>query len=295
MIGSLLSSIAHQRRLPDQMIVVDNASADATVSMVRAAKLPIQLITESMNTGFAAGHNTALSHATSDIAIICNPDIILDPSTIFSIERAWNELPESGAIIGELRRSDSMIDSLGVRRDRGFRFYNIDEGTPRKHAHTRHAVFGVPGAFFSIRTSTAKALSWEGELFDVMFFAYKEDVDLSFRIHEAGLEILFDPAITATHTRTVKRFGGPAAFASLRSHAHQSSRVRFLSYRNHLWTVLKHVTAKDLVQEFPWILWYELQKAGFLLVTSPWTLVRAWIQTIQQLPRIVRFRHRSSI
>lgn len=287
----LLKSIAQQTRKPDEIIIVDNASTDDTITKIKRSGLNIRLIEESTNTGFTGGHNTAFRVSGSDIMVVCNPDVILDSDTINNIEAAWQERPKAGIIIGEMRKDDQTTDSLGVAMHKGFRFYNIAEGEPRQKLQA-HRVWGATGGFLTISRQTLNRIQDNGEYMDTRMVAYKDDTDLSWRINHAGLETWLDPAITVCHPRHAGRKAtGFTWLSSLVSHWSHSKTVRFYSYRNHLWTIIKNATLREFFTHLPWFLWYELQKAGYLLITSPLTLLRAWTQTIHELPRLIRFRN----
>lgn len=289
-ISRLLDSVAAQTRPPDEIIIVDNASTDDTIRKIRSHPLRVHLIEEPNNTGFSGGHNTAVKHSTSDVVILCNPDIRLDPNTLWAVERAWGRHPDAGIIIGEMRRDDELVDTLGIEMLRGFRFYNRAEGRPRRPS-AEQSVWGANGGFLTISRSTIEAVSWNGEFLDAHMIAYKDDVDLSWRVQSLGRVIWFDPLIQLQHDRAIRR--KPSRFqwlASVRSHRTHRKLIRFYSYRNHLWTIIKNAALGDVVRQLPWLLLYEGSKAVYLLFTSPAILARAWVDTAHELPRLLAFR-----
>ncbi|MEW6407493.1 MAG: glycosyltransferase [Patescibacteria group bacterium] len=142
------------------------------------------------------------------------------------------------------------------------RIYNISQ-----------KIFGVSGAAPIFRKSALetirinsykKFVSPSHSYFDEDFFSYKEDIDLSFRLLHAGFECWFEPKALAWHHRwetgsqeiektkdTIKR------------RKKRSILINFLSYRNHMFFLLKNEFLSNLILYFPWIFIYEIKKLIF--------------------------------
>src|SRR5687768_10288010 len=76
--------------LPDdvKVIVVDNASADNTVSVVAATRRNAQIVRNPVNAGFAAGVNLGIKAAEGHNVLVLNADTRLHPGTIETLQAA---------------------------------------------------------------------------------------------------------------------------------------------------------------------------------------------------------------
>jgi len=101
-----------------------------------------------------------------------------------------------------------------------------------------------------------------GEYFDQDFFCYKEDIDLAWRLQLRGWKAIYVPEAKAYHLRTV----------SIANRFSKSVWVNFLSYRNHLWMLLKNDYFRNFLLHLWHIFWYQLAKEIYLLFTQPLVL-----------------------
>ncbi|MCX6741308.1 MAG: hypothetical protein NTY61_02835 [Candidatus Parcubacteria bacterium] len=102
------------------------------------------------------------------------------------------------------------------------------------------------------------------EYFDEDFFAYQEDIDLAWRLKWRGWQALYVSGAVAYHVRQI----------SATHRFQKSGLVNFLSYRNHLWLLLKDETFANLYQSFFYIFFYQTIKVLYLLSTQPSVLSR---------------------
>ena len=79
--SSLESVETSDDRLELEVFVVDNASVDGSVEMVRERYMQVHLIDNEENTGFAAANNQALRLCTGDWVLLLNPDTRFLPHT----------------------------------------------------------------------------------------------------------------------------------------------------------------------------------------------------------------------
>ena len=89
-----LESLRHQNQLPDEMVVVDDASTDATVSILtdfeRAARFPVEVIVLPEHSGTCATFEEGLRRASSDVILICDQDDRWVPDKVAVMaERLW--------------------------------------------------------------------------------------------------------------------------------------------------------------------------------------------------------------
>ncbi len=200
--------------LPAAIVVVDNCSTDGTRSRVQPYSRcyrNLTLIDNSVNRGFGAAHNQAISFADSVYHVVCNPDIRFSEDVFSPLMAHLKHADRIGLccprFVGEdgklqplNRRYPTMLD-LFLRRfaprrlhrllQKRLRFYDMrDIGYERSYD-----VPFVSGAFMFCRTEILKAVGG----FDERYFLYFEDADLSRKIQEHGYRTVYFPDVSVTH------------------------------------------------------------------------------------------------
>jgi GT2 family glycosyltransferase len=188
----------------------------------------------------------------------------------------------------EAKQFTSDIDAIGIRLLRNRRAVewltrerwakdSLSKDVCEMYDKKTIEVFGVSGAFPMYRKSALdKLLLPGGNIFDPTYHSYKEDLDLAYRLRNAGYTsyVLLDAV--AYHDRTAagpKTLGDVAAAKNKRL---QSKYVRFHSYKNHLRTLYKNEYWQNFLLDSPFILWFELKKFVYYLLTSPLILFKSW-------------------
>jgi hypothetical protein len=193
-----------------RLVVVDNASADGSAEHLDGEGVPLVVVRNATNRGFAAACNQGAAGSTADQLLFVNPDVVLNSSSVADAIRC-------------LQRPDhSRVGILGIRLldDRGQvggycarlptptamvgQSIGLDRLLPRvfpphfmvewDHAATR-SIGQVMGAFLMIRRDLFEELGG----FDERFFVYYEDLDLCLRAHRAGWDVLHCAEATARH------------------------------------------------------------------------------------------------
>lgn len=214
-IGACVESVAASS-VPTEIIVVDNASRDATVRVAEAAMrgLPqARLIANRDNLGFAAAVNIGLRAAQGDFFLLLNPDSILRPDTI---ERALGALvadPKAG-MAGCLLLNPDGTEQAGARRYTPtpwrslMRVLRLDRVLhhPRFGSFLMHqeplpdkptAIEAIAGAFMLVRR---EALEQVGPM-DEGYFLHCEDLDWCLRFRKGGWNVLFVPDAVTMHRK----------------------------------------------------------------------------------------------
>ncbi len=174
-----------------QVVVVDNASADDSVALVRKEFPQAELIENTDNKGFAAANNQAFAMATGSYVVLLNPDARLLPGSLQRIVEYMDRTPECGICGGLILKPDNTpaasarrfpnawykfcsMSGLSYRFPTGF-FNRADYGS---FAHDRNIeVDWVPGTFTILRRRMLDRIGW----FDERFFMYYEETDLCLR------------------------------------------------------------------------------------------------------------------
>lgn len=189
-----------KQSLPHDVIVVDNGSIDKSVSMIRAFHPKVKLIEFKDNAGFAGGVNRGIRPALKsgyEYIALFNNDAVADKHWLEHLVTAAELHKESGIITGKFMRMDKKhIDSTGDQYSIwGMPFPSnrnlLDNESFSKGQH----VFSATGGASLYRASMLEKIG----LFDEKFFAYYEDVDISFRAQLAGWKVWYEPTALAYH------------------------------------------------------------------------------------------------
>lgn len=252
-IRALLQSLEQQTLKPASITIVDNASLDETLALCK--EFPrVMVLPQSTNTGFAKGHNLGIAQGRADFVLVVNPDVVLSPTYLEALVDFASAMPQLGACVGAVRHPDGRVDTAGLRiyANRIVREIVDVPVLPKR-------IFGVSGAVAMYRREALHAIAVGEQFFDESFFAYKEDVQLAWRLQWAGWSAYCVPAARATHQRAVG-----VKNARLRRDPDR----RLLSYRNHL---LLYPSSESLTTWLPdaWAsIPAELVRVLFLLVTD---------------------------
>lgn len=197
--------------LEAEIFVVDNNSVDGSVRMVRERFPEVRLIANSENLGFSKANNQAIRISTGEYVLLLNPDTVVEDETFHKVVSFMDMHPEAGGL------GVKMLDGQGnflPESKRGLptpqtAFYKIF-GLSKLFPHSRrfskyhlgyldeneiHEVDVLSGAFMLLRR---KALDDIG-LLDETFFMYGEDIDLSYRITQAGYRNFYFPETRIIH------------------------------------------------------------------------------------------------
>mgnify|MGYP002735096571 CR=1 FL=1 len=193
-----------------EIIVVDNASADDSLAKLKDYfKDNVRFIASGENRGFAAGNNQALKDLDCDYVLLLKSDTVVWENTLQDIYDYMESNPDVGACGCRVRLENGELDKACKRtfpnvKNSFFRLFHI----PNKSKDDNYNLTNLPddevyeidcltGAFMFIR----KAALDEAGLLDETFFMYGEDIDLCYRIKEAGWKIVYYGKSSITHLK----------------------------------------------------------------------------------------------
>lgn len=229
-----ITSIAqHHNSVVSSVIVVDNASADTSLTRVEALTdlpFPIHFIRNLANRGFGAACNQGAALARSEFLLFLNPDTRLFQDSL-SVPLAFMRRLENEdvGIVGiqlvdgqnHIARSCSRFPSvgiflsqaLGLNRLPGLK--HLAQGMSEWKHDSTCKVDQIMGAYFLMRRSLFESLGG----FDERFFVYFEEVDLSLRARRAGWRSVYLADAQAYHAGggTSHQVKAHRLFYSLRS------------------------------------------------------------------------------
>ncbi|MEM9023606.1 MAG: glycosyltransferase family 2 protein, partial [Bacteroidota bacterium] len=206
-----LESVRHAaQRVPTEVLVVDNNSVDGSEAMVQEKFPEVRFIANQKNVGFSRANNQGIRASTGEYVLLLNPDTVVEEDTFEKVVHFMDEHPDAGGL------GVQMIDGKGgflPESKRGlptpavafYKIFGLATLFPRSKKFGQyhlgfldqqqvHAIDVLSGAFMLLRR---EALDKTG-LLDEAFFMYGEDIDLSYRITQAGYRNYYFP-----HTRII--------------------------------------------------------------------------------------------
>lgn len=191
--------------------MVDNNSSDGSVEMLRKKFPDVILIPNNENFGFSKANNTGIKSSRGEYVLLLNPDTLLEEDTLIKAVKFMDEHADAGGL------GVKMIDGKGnflPESKRGLptpsvAFYKIS-GLSKLFPKSKifgqyhlgyldknkaHSVDVLSGAFMLLRKSVLDKTG----LLDENFFMYGEDIDLSYRIKQAGYKNYYYPQTRIIH------------------------------------------------------------------------------------------------
>lgn len=263
---------------PDKEIIfLDNASTDDSVSYVMKHFPQARIFVNPENTGYAGGANKAIELSKGDFVLIMNPDIIFEPDYLNILIRRLKQNTQIGAIIGKLRKYDfehykktSLIDSAGLLMFRNRRCVDRGQGEEDRGQYNRpEEVFGVTGACPLYRRKALEDSKIAGEYFDSSFFMYKEDVDISWRLQMFGWKCFYEPAALAYHGRGTGVFDRTGLIVAAKNRKNLSKFQKYHSYKNERLMRVKNEVLRSVARDFLPILGKEILMTGWMVIREP--------------------------
>lgn len=211
-IGKCLESVLAQDYPALEIVIVDNASEDATRAALEPFAGRARIAYNCRNIGFAAGQNQAIGLSRSDWVLTLNPDVRLSPDFVSQMVAAGELSSEIGSVSGKLLAMGSdfsipsrpIFDSTGIYMTPALRHFDRGSKQPDEGQYdTFEYVFGVTGAAALYRRKMIADISIQNEFFDTDFFAYREDADVAWRAQLLGWKCLYTPLAVAFHVRSV--------------------------------------------------------------------------------------------
>lgn len=191
-----LAALLPELEAGDELIVVDNDSADDTVERVKALAPGARLLRMGRNVGFAAGVNAGAAGARGELLVILNPDAAPLPGWGAAIRRPWLEgrgWAAWQALVAEA--GGETINSAGNPLHFTGIVWAGQHGRPIAEAPPAGEVAVLSGACLAIPRRTWEAVGG----FPAKFFLYHEDVDLSLRLRLGGGVLGIEPAAVVAH------------------------------------------------------------------------------------------------
>ncbi|MBI4099773.1 glycosyltransferase family 2 protein [Candidatus Microgenomates bacterium] len=185
-----------------QVIVVDNASDDDSVAMIKKDFPWVTLIQSPANVGFTRGNNLARKIASGKYVLFLNSDTKVFPQTIetmvefmasdskIGIATCLTLLP-NGKLYYACHRGfptpgSSLLYFLGLPSNYSGSFWPINK---------IHEIDACSGTFLLIQKTLLDKIGW----FDEDYFAYGEDLEMCYEVKRLGYKVMFNPQVSILH------------------------------------------------------------------------------------------------
>lgn len=270
--------------------VIDNGSSDDSLEYLKTNFSSINIISLAKNLGFPGGYNAGLKQIDADYYVLLNNDVEVKPDWL----EASVELLESDKGIAACQpkilaysekeyyeyagAAGGYIDWLGYPYCKG-RLFDIREKDEGQYDQ-RSEIFWASGAALFIRAELYH--SFKG--LDESFFAHMEEIDLCWRLKNAGYKIMYCPESTIYHLG-----GGSIPYGS--------TRKTFLNFRNNLVMLYKNLSLAELFYIMPIRFILDSTAAFHALLKgqlrTSFTIVKAQFSFLFSMARNIRLRRNS--
>lgn len=196
-----------------EVIVVDNASHDDSVNMIEKNFRQVKIISNKENLGFAKANNLGVAATQCPYVLFLNSDTVLNRLSLVKPLKYLKNHPSVGALTIKLYLKNGEID---IDNHRGYptpwaslsHFSGLAKIFPKSslfnYYHLGHEsydrIHSIPVAAGSYLMMPTKLFRQIGG-WDEAYFFYGEDIDLCYRINQAGYKIVYYPKTSALHLK----------------------------------------------------------------------------------------------
>lgn len=301
-LNSLIDAAKNCPQSKFELIFVDNGSKDDSVKIAKniTKNLPIlntKYLILNTNYGFANAVNQGINHSKHPWVVILNNDLTMEPNWFLLVSTAIqkNLFPNIATYCGTvLNHNGTKFESQGLDFKIQGKCLNISNGQPFDKSVflasdkliAEKLIWGASASLIVYQKDLIQKIG----LFDQDFFAYEEDVDLSFRLNKFGFKSLYIPTAISYHLGggTSNRMG------NLRSR---------MDAKNWIFLIVKNYSAKEFWSNFLSIIYERLVNLYVLvrdtiikykllsLFYLPYDLIRTYGEVIIKLPKMLQKRH----
>jgi GT2 family glycosyltransferase len=251
-----LDSIFASTLKPQEVIIIDNASADDSIEIISNYFPKVKVIKLKENLGFAKAVNLGLKKATGDYFFILNNDAFPGKNCLRELMEVMSSRPEVDFCATKMvwLKNPQIIDSAGIAYSWKGKGYNFGHGKKDGWEFSKQKfVFGASNGAAFYRCTLFDRVGYLDENFSLV----GDDIDFSFRANLLGAKCLYVPKAVVRHA------GGGTVGDWTKMKA-------IFSARHHLYIIIKNFPIKFIIFNFPQILIERLRNLSGLLKSVPW-------------------------
>ncbi len=311
LIEPCLNSVLKQTYKNFEVLVIDNASDDETLKRVK--NFPVKTIENKKNLGFATGHNIGIKQSRGGYVLCLNQDIkseraikvnitimrafiqlrkmVSNYSELFRKVEAMEKNDKIGSVQCKLlkirnmnRPKSNIIDSTGLLAYKNRRIVSRGQGEKDKGQYKKGEIFGVDGAAPLYRRKALEDIKIDDEYFDEDFFAYKEDVDLAWRLRLYEWKAVYQPKAVAYHLRTAGEKAVRNYISVAKERRKLSKFAKFHSFKNDRLMRIKNELPDLFLRDILYIIIKEIGAWAYVLFFERYTW-KAIKSLIKQIPK----------
>ena len=307
-IKDCLNSVFNQTYSNLEILIRDNNSEDRTVQYIKDIKKRhknLKFFLNPKNVGFAIGHNQTIKKSKGDFILCLNQDVVLNKDFILKAIKLFKKDKKTASVQGKLLRwqkglsisndySDyqitHIIDTVGLLILKNRRIVNkgqgeIDEG----QFENIEEIFGPDGATPIYRRKALEDVKINNEYFDEDFFAYKEDVDLAWRLRLYGWKSFYQPKSIAYHDRTAGDSFALSYINIIKERLKINKFGKYLAFKNQRLMQIKNEQIGSFIKYFPNFLIKEISSWGYVLLFERYTY-KAIKDLLKLIPKVLKKR-----
>lgn len=281
-----------------KIVMLDNYNDDE-IKKIAIKNNCIYLKHTDGNIGFGNGHNYIIkwffdNKYNLNKYLILNTDMIFEKNFVNELLKTFDVNINATAVIGTIYQIDQQyktdyeIDTNGIFIQKNLNCYN-----DKKKYNKITEVYGFSGT--AVMFDITKLKDFLPNLFDPLFFMYKEDIDLSFRLRAQNHKIFLNPKAIGYHIRTLNTSYQyeKNIFYKLQSIIKDRSKIsksaEKWSFKNHTIYLLKHISIKLGFKSICFIIIFEIKRFLYALIFRQY-LLKEYINVYKVLPLIFKYR-----
>jgi len=257
----LKSVIESTKNISYEIIIVDNASHDGSVEMVKKEFPEIRIIANKQNVGFSKANNQGVKISKeSRYVLFLNSDTIVKKNVLEDMIKFMDSHKDAGAATCKLIMPNGKIDDA---THRGFptpwnafcHFSGLSKMAPKSRIFTgytlgwmdfekAHEIDALAGAFMLVRRPAGEEAKW----WDEDYFFYGEDLDFCFMLKQKGWKIYYVPGFFIKHYKGVS--GGIKSVSKNITTASEETKIRATKSR---FNAMRIFYKKHYQNEYPGI------------------------------------------
>lgn len=267
--------------------VIDNASTDGSVNVLKQQFPNIKYVVNKENTGYAGGYNEGLKSICADVYVLINSDVRVTEGWLHPINYAFTADPSLGAaqpvILDDKQpnhyeyagAAGGFIDRFGYPFCRGRVFDAVEE--INENYNYDIDCFWASGACLIVRADMFHKLGG----FYPAYFAHMEEIDLCWRLQSHGYAVR-----CLTKSRVFHLGGGTLTY--------QNPRKVYLNFRNNLIMLTRQLPLHDCFRVVFFRMMIDAVSAIRFLLTGKWhsflAVLKSHLDYYRHLPALFRFR-----